>query len=433
MTFVDECTVFAQGRPRRQRIGVACTRSRTSRAVVPTAANGGRRRVDRVRGLAGRARPVLARRPPAPARPTGGEPGRSAKRDGATGQGPGGPGARRHRGLRRAGSGRRPGRGGARGVVARGRPGRPGQRRRFASARNRVPRTAEPGEDGEDKRLRGRAAHGGRRRVSWGCRTRASPRCWLGSPPRSPRSRTTRSPRSRRTWASPGGDGDRFVVADIPGLVEGASEGKGLGHRFLRHIVRCRALVLVVDLAADDPAADLATLRAELVGLRPRARGCARRSWWARRRTWWTTPRPTAAAARGRGARGLGDDGRGARRAAGAARACSRSEAEAAEPERRRTWCCVRGRPRFTVVRERDGRWRVQGRNVERWVLRPTSTTRATSAKLQARLEKEGVERKLAVAGRSARRRGGDPRPGVRVSSRRRGPPERRAAARDAE
>src|SRR5690606_13761737 len=44
-------------------------------------------------------------------------------------------------------------------------------------------------------------------------------------------------------------DGFEMVVADIPGLIEGASEGKGHGHQFLRHIERARALVILVDLA----------------------------------------------------------------------------------------------------------------------------------------------------------------------------------------
>ena len=55
-----------------------------------------------------------------------------------------------------------------------------------------------------------------------------------------------------------------FVVADIPGLIEGASEGAGLGHQFLRHLARTRLLLHIVDLAADDPARDARVIGAEL-------------------------------------------------------------------------------------------------------------------------------------------------------------------------
>ena len=58
--------------------------------------------------------------------------------------------------------------------------------------------------------------------------------------------------------------GDGFVVADIPGLIEGASDGIGLGHEFLRHVERCRFLIHVVDISQDDPVGNYEKINNEL-------------------------------------------------------------------------------------------------------------------------------------------------------------------------
>ncbi len=55
-----------------------------------------------------------------------------------------------------------------------------------------------------------------------------------------------------------------FVIADIPGLIEGAADGAGIGDRFLGHIERCRVLIHLIDIAGDDPAGALRTVNEEL-------------------------------------------------------------------------------------------------------------------------------------------------------------------------
>lgn len=153
-------------------------------------------------------------------------------------------------------------------LAARGGQGGRGNAR-FVTSTNRVPRFAEKGEPGEEREyilelkliaevgLVGLPNAG----KSTFLRAVSGARPKVGDYPF-----TTLSPNLGVAELS----GHRMLtLADIPGIIEGAAQGKGLGHDFLRHIERTRALVFLIDLGDEDPLATVAVLESELTQYNP--------------------------------------------------------------------------------------------------------------------------------------------------------------------
>jgi GTP-binding protein len=188
-----------------------------------------------------------------------------------------------------------------------------------------------------------------------------------------------------------------FVMADIPGLVEGAADGRGLGHRFLRHVERARVLVVLVDLArldgedpeAENPAEQERLLLDELGRYRPEL---------LERPRLVVGSKADVALFPFEGLRISAVTHEGIDEFLGTVGSMV-DDARAAEPEPAPFVVLRPAEQGFTVVRDDDGAWRVTGRSAERVVAMADLTSDEAVAYVQDRFRRMGIERALARAG----------------------------------
>ncbi|HUF86412.1 MAG TPA: GTPase ObgE [Thermohalobaculum sp.] len=134
---------------------------------------------------------------------------------------------------------------------------------RFKSSTNQAPRRANPGQPGVERSLRLRLkliADAGLVGLPNAGKSTLLAACSNARPKIADYPFTTLHP----NLGVVGIDGTEFVMADIPGLIEGAHEGRGVGDRFLGHIERCAVLVHLIDATSADPLGDWRTVEGEL-------------------------------------------------------------------------------------------------------------------------------------------------------------------------
>jgi GTP-binding protein len=194
-------------------------------------------------------------------------------------------------------------------------------------------------------------------------------------------------------------DGREFVLADIPGLIEGASSGRGLGHEFLRHVQRARVLVILLDPSPTQergPSEQLEILRHEIEAYSPEI--AARPSIVLLNKADLGDVDEVAAGVGAMPVSAL--TGAGMREALHAI-ADLVDEAEREAPARKGFVLHRPLGPTFTVRREGDA-WRVEGLAAERAVAFADLTLPEAADMAAWRLDRLGVDRALAEAGATA-------------------------------
>lgn len=201
-----------------------------------------------------------------------------------------------------------------------------------------------------------------------------------------------------------------FTVADVPGLIEGASEGRGLGHDFLRHIERCAALVHVIDTATmepgRDPVADLDVIENELSrygGLEDRPRLVALNKIDVPDGREMVDLVRADLEARGLRVFAVSAASREGLRELSFAMAELVAANRAAKPAAETTRIVIRppdtaGGPEFTIRETGEG-WRVRGVKPERWVRQTDFSNDEAVGFLADRLNRLGVEDRLLELG----------------------------------
>jgi GTPase len=295
---------------------------------------------------------------------------------------------------------------GQRAVVARGGAGGRGNKR-FASATRQAPRLAERGLPGEDGWIELRLkllADTGLIGLPNAGKSSLLARLTRAAPKVADYPFTTLEP----VLGTLEREGRQLVLADIPGLIEGASAGAGLGHDFLAHVERCRLLVHVLDLApldGSDPVANFATVEREIAAHDPRLAGLPRilalskadlvapehaeaaRAEWTERLDGSVV---VTSSATGAGLEELATEL--------VRRVPPRAEVAAEAPVAYRVFRPGAGRE-FDVQRTGDGAFRVTGEGIDRLVARHDIGNPDALEYLERRLESLGVRRALEAAG----------------------------------